>query len=296
MVIFNPETLISTKKIELQERVSQLKQSGKAVSVVALMYQEDRGSQLYTAIKRAVAEELGILYTVEEFSLAGGVEKVMDAVRRLNADPMVTGIIIQKPTRKMWASANYLDGKEQDIKKAYDTWWHLQTSLIDPKKDVDGLNPSIIGVIENGQLSSSKRVLPATVRAVLSILESSNADLNDKKIAILGKSDLLGIPLYYYFLSKNYLVKNLGRSELEVLKNKNLGLKEFDIVISATGVKNLITSDLLKIGSIVIDVGEPKGDVDFDSVKSVASFLTPVPGGVGPMTVICLMENACDII
>lgn len=296
MVIFNPEVLISTKKTELLHRVSQFRKMGKRVSVVALMYQEDRGSQLYTAIKKTLAEELGILYSVEEFNLAGGVEKVMGAVRRLNADPAVTGIIIQKPTRKLWASANYLDGKENDIKKAYDTWWHLQTSLIDSKKDVDGLNPSIIESIQSGHFSISKRVLPATVRAVLSILESGNVDLNDKRIAILGKSDLLGIPLYYYFLSKNYLVKNLGRSDLESLKRQNLGLKEFDVVISATGVKNLITGDLLKTGSVVIDVGEPKGDVDFDSVKNVASFLTPVPGGVGPMTVICLMENACDII
>ncbi len=296
MVIFDPQSYIQKTKARLLEQISLLRQKGFVPKIAALMYSEDKGSQLYTNIKREMAAELGIEYQVFEFSLSGGIDLVLNKLRELNVDPQVTGIIVQKPTRKIWVEANSIEGKEKDIKKTYDTWWHLQTNLIAADKDVDGLNPSIVEVISNDQLSEQKRVMPATARAVLEIFSEANIDLNNKKIVILGKSDLLGIPLFNYFLSKKYTVENFGRKELEERVEKGISLTDFDVVISATGVKNLITAELVKDDVVVIDVGEPKGDVDFESVKSKASFITPVPGGVGPMTVISLMANLYDLI
>lgn len=296
MVIFDPQSYIQKTKTKLLAKVDLWRQKGITPKIAALMYVEDKGSQLYTSIKKDTATQLGIDYEVFEFSLSGGIEPVLEKLKQLNSDSSITGIIVQKPTRKVWVEANFIDGKEKDIKKAYDTWWRLQTNLIAPKKDVDGLNPSVIEAITTDKLEEQNRVMPATARAVLEIFNEANIDLKNKKIVILGKSDLLGLPLFNYFLSKKYQVENFGRKELETRKERDLGLLDFDVVISATGVKNLITADLVKEGVIVIDVGEPKGDVDFESVKNKASFITPVPGGVGPMTVISLMANLCDLL
>lgn len=296
MVIFDPQSYIQKTKAKLMASVSLLRQKGIVPKVAAIMYVEDKGSQLYTGIKKDMAAQLGIEYEVFEFSLTGGIEPVLNKLRQLNEDSSITGIIVQKPTRKIWVSANFIEGEEKEIKKTYDTWWRLQTNLIAPRKDVDGLNPSVIEAILNDRLVEQNRVMPATARAVLEIFNEAEISLNDKKIVILGKSDLLGLPLFNYFLSKKYQVENLGRKELAARVEKGIGLTDFDVVISATGVKNLITAELVKDGVIVVDVGEPKGDVDFESVKNKASFITPVPGGVGPMTVISLMANLCDLI
>jgi methylenetetrahydrofolate dehydrogenase (NADP+)/methenyltetrahydrofolate cyclohydrolase len=271
-------------------------EQGLKPKIAAILYEGDAGSQLYTDIKQRVAGEIGIEYERHNYALTDGVEPVIKLIDKLNKDKSVTGIIIQKPTRKSWAEANHLEGRAKDIKKVYDLWWRLQTKKILESKDVDGLNPSIIEVIRGDKLEKNNRVLPATARAVLEILETINIDLDDKKIVILGKSDLLGIPLYEYFLSKKIAVENMGRNDLSerVLSGQNL--LDFDVVISATGVKNLVTAEMVKNGVVAIDVGEPRGDIDFESVKNKASFITPVPGGVGPMTVVCLMENCLDLL
>lgn len=296
MVIFNSAPLIEKIKTKLTERVIRLRANNMSPKIAAVMYREDRGSQLYTSIKKDLAESLGIGYEVFEFSLRAGVEPVLAKLKELNNDPEVTGIILQKPMRKTWSEANYLEGEDREIKKAYDLWWRLQTATLDPKKDVDGLHPSIIEVIANDQLLAQQRVLPATAKAVLTILAESKINLYDKKIAIIGKSDLLGLPLYTYFLSKKYQVEMLGSQDLKARVEQGLALLDFDVVISATGVAGLITGSMLKPGVVVVDVGEPHGDIDFASVSEVAAFLTPVPGGVGPMTVVSLMENSLELV
>ncbi|NCN03614.1 MAG: bifunctional 5,10-methylenetetrahydrofolate dehydrogenase/5,10-methenyltetrahydrofolate cyclohydrolase [Candidatus Pacebacteria bacterium] len=296
MDIFDGNKLASEKKQALIKRASVLMEQGLKPKIAAIVYEGDAGSQLYTDIKQRVAGEIGIEYVRHSYALTDGVDPVIKLIDKLNKDKSVTGIIIQKPIRKSWAEANHLEGKAKDIKKVYDLWWRLQTKKILESKDVDGLNPSIIEVIREDKLEKNNRVLPATARAVLEILETVNIDLNDKKIVILGKSDLLGIPLYEYFLSKKITVENMGRNDLSerVLGGQNL--LDFDVVISATGVKNLVTAEMVKNGVVVIDVGEPRGDIDFESVKNKATFITPVPGGVGPMTVLCLMENCLDLL
>lgn len=296
MIIFDGNKLASEKKEVLKLRASALLEKGIKPTIAAILYDGDAGSQLYTDIKKTVASEIGIGYQTNSFSLSGGVEPVIDLINKLNKEDSVTGIILQKPTRKSWAFANGIEGKAKDIKKAYNLWWRLQTTNISEHKDVDGLNPSIIEVIKEDKLEEKKRVLPATARAVLEILKSADINLEDKNIVILGKSDLLGIPLYKYFLSKEYVVKNLGRNELEERVKLGKNLFDIDVIISATGVKNLINGEMIKEGAVIVDVGEPRGDVDFESVKNKASFITPVPGGVGPMTVVSLMENCLDLV
>jgi methylenetetrahydrofolate dehydrogenase (NADP+) / methenyltetrahydrofolate cyclohydrolase len=296
MVIFDGNKLASEKREALKLRASALLDKGIKPTIAAILYDGDAGSQLYTDIKKTVASEIGIGYQTNNFSLSGGVEPVISLIKKLNEDPSVTGIILQKPTRKSWAFANGIEGKAKDIRKSYNLWWRLQTTNINENKDVDGLNPSIIEVIKEDKLEEKKRVLPATARAVLEILKSGSVNLKDKNIVILGKSDLLGIPLYQYFLSKKYSVKNIGRKELAERVESSKKLLDMDVVISATGVKNLITGEMVKTGSVIVDVGEPRGDVDFESVKNKASFVTPVPGGVGPMTVVSLMENCLDLV
>jgi len=296
MIIFDGNKLAQEKKETLKQRASLLLEKGIKPKIAAILFDGDAGSKLYTDIKKTVANEIGIGYQTNSFSLSGGVEPVIALIKQLNEDSTVTGIILQKPTRKSWSLANGLEGKVKDIRNAYNLWWRLQTSKISENKDVDGLNPSIIEVIKQSKLEDKKRVLPATARAVLEILKSANISLEDKNIVILGKSDLLGIPLHEYFLSKKYNVRNIGRNELDERIKNAQKLLDMDIVISATGVKKLVTGELIKEGAVVIDVGEPGGDVDFESLKGKVSFVTPVPGGVGPMTVISLMENSLDLV
>jgi methylenetetrahydrofolate dehydrogenase (NADP+)/methenyltetrahydrofolate cyclohydrolase len=296
MIIFDGNKLAAQKKVVLKQRASALLEKGIKLKISAILFDGDAGSQLYTDIKKNVASEIGIGYQTNNFSLSSGVEPVISLIKKLNEDPDITGIIIQKPTRKSWAFANGLEGKAKDIRKAYNLWWRLQTANISENKDVDGLNPSIIEVIKEDKLEEKKRVLPATARAVLEILKSGDIDPKDKSIVILGKSDLLGIPLHEYFLSKKYNVINIGRKQLEERVNNDKKLLDMDVIISATGVKGLITGGMIKEGCVIVDVGEPRGDVDFESVENKASFVTPVPGGVGPMTVVSLMENCLDLL
>ena len=149
-----------------------------------------------------------------------------------------------------------------------------------------------MAAIKDGSWEQEHKVLPATCRAVLYILEQAPVPRSQAKVAIIGKSDLLGVPLFYVLQHQGYSVELLGKKELEARVVSGQGLQDAQVIVSATGVQHLIKGELIPKGAILIDVGEPKPDVDFQSVKDKASFLTPVPGGVGPLTVACLLENA----
>jgi 5,10-methylene-tetrahydrofolate dehydrogenase/methenyl tetrahydrofolate cyclohydrolase len=168
---------------------------------------------------------------------------------------------------------------------------------------VDGLTPTTLQKIQANVWVAAKVVLPATCRAVLillkhytRILDLPESEKSLLKVAILGKSELLGIPLAAELSNQRYQVNLLGRSDINNLIEQKIFLKEFDLVITATGQSKLIKGDWLKPDAIVVDVGEPHGDVDFDSASPVASLVSPVPGGVGPLTVSCLMENSLDLL
>lgn len=308
MVIFDGNTKAAAKEELLKLEVATLLVEPQ---IGAVLFTEDPGSRLYTRLKKEAAERVGIEYHLFEFSILDPAQNILAKIAELNSDPSITGIIIQKPMRSVWQSAVKEQGSDAVLK--YDEWWSSLVSTIDENKDVDGLHPSTLAAIADGTWHEKKRVLPATCQAVVDILidfcveiinkkpedvnpESSLKCLENKKIIILGKSDLLGKPLYYYLHKLNFDVEMIGSKELEERTALGVSLTDADVIVSATGRQHLITGEMVKDGVAVIDVGEPKADVEFASVSKKASFITPVPGGVGPMTVVCLMENGVRLL
>ena len=313
MIIFDGIKKAAEIEAKLKQQVAQLETKPQ---VAAVLFAEDPGSRLYTRLKQEAAKRVGIGYQIFQFSILTPVEDVISKITELNQDQAITGIIIQKPTKQIYLSSLEAgQGGERHI--TYSDWWSTLVSSIAETKDVDGLHPSTLAAIADGSWQEQGRVLPATCQAVVDILqdfcavtEVSNGEnnsidtkqfrglecLKNKKIIILGKSDLLGKPLFYYlhFLGNN--VEMIGSKELAERVEKGVALIDADVVISATGRKHLITGNLLKNGVALIDVGEPKPDVEFQTIKDKAAFITPVPGGVGPMTVVCLLQNAVSLV
>jgi len=289
MIIFDGYQFAAEREARVASNVGVLKTQGVKIAIVAVLFAEDKGSQLYTGLKKQAAERVGIEYRISMFSLVDPVERVIAEVHRLNSDSEVTGIIIQKPWRKTWALANV-----NEDSAAYQVWWSSLVAEVDPLKDVDGLHPDTLAAIQDGSWQVQHKVMPATAKAVLSILESTQ-NLKTGKYLIIGKSEILGTPLAYELLNRGFMVELMGKKELDARLADQRFLKDGDVVVSATGQKNLIRGEMLKQGAVVIDVGEPRPDVEKSTLEGVASFLTPVPGGVGPVTVVSLLENAVQL-
>lgn len=316
MYLFDGKSQADKQEVELKAQVMQLAAVGKKITLAAVLFAEDAGSVLYTRLKKEAAERVGIEYRISTFSLKVGVEQVMAHIHELNQDPTVTGIIIQKPWRKAWQAATLADGEPKDVRQAFNAWWVLLTSQIELSKDVDGLHPKTLAVIQQGgDWQGRGLVMPATAQAVMAILQSAAHKLDEvplpdkqessqpfwqwlqaKRVAILGKSDILGQPLFYELQNHQVAVELLGSNELKRKVEQGKALRDFDIVISATGQHHLVTGELLGTEVILIDVGEPQPDIDAQSVAEHARFLTPVPGGVGPLTVVSLLRNAVALV
>ena len=259
--IFDGRKFARKKELELAEKVKRLDKAPKLVSIVV---GEDRASHLYVNLKGEAAKRVGIQFKKIEFKVKSEklkVEEIINIINKLNGDDLVTGIMVQMPL-------------PQDIRdKTFDI-----VSAIAPEKDVDGL-------------MGKSRFLPATVKAVLKILELSvnSYQLSEKRIVIVGRSRIVGRPL------AEELARRGAKVTVAHSQTPDLGAvtRTAEILVSAAGKPGLITKDMVKPGAVVIDVGEPKGDVD-EGVRQVASFLTSVPGGVGPVTVACLLENVVE--
>lgn len=326
-MIFNGEQLAKQKALKLKTKVAAYREQGIYPKIAAIFFHEDAASALYTSLKKATAENLGIAYQAKAFSFTTPVVEIQKYLESLNTDPSITGIIIQKPWTKKWLEAV----PNGDFK----IWWSSLVSNIatkkshDVNKDVDGLSPDTLSSIKRGTWMQEQMVLPATARAVLSILKDYRANVDPdfsyltEKVLIIGQSDLLGRPLFWHMQnlmqkgatvpqnfgeacqlsvleaqasSKKCEVKLVGKQGLKELIEQKKSLSDFRVIISATGQKNLINGDLIASHSILIDVGEPQGDIDLSSCLNKADFITPVPNGVGPMTVISLMANALDLL
>ncbi len=294
MKLFDGVAFAAQRELELAPKVQLLRDQGRYIRIVAILFAEDAGSRLYTQLKRDAAERVGIEYQVLEFSLRDPVEGVQRAIKAVGDDPNVTGIIIQKPWRKTWRESVFAAAAvdEKEVAAGYQQWWQALTSEIHPDKDVDGLHPHTLAAVEADTWEDHGKVLPATCRAVLQILETEELLQPSQLIAIIGASDLMGKPLAAVLHHRDFPVELMGTKGLAERKQQGRNLFDADVVVSATGVAGVITGDLLKDGAAVVDVGEPRPDVDRASVAEKARFLTPVPGGVGPMTVISLLENA----
>ncbi len=291
-LIFDGKTFASAKELELKNEVDRLHALGRTIRVTSLTFREDAGSVLYTKLKAAAAHRIGILYEPVDCSLQDDPGELIQTIRELSFNASVTGVMIQKPAKSVW--------EEFGDKRAtvnFEKWWESLTTAIDPQKDVDCLTRSNLDRIYATRQHNASLILPATVKAVLMILQQAKHDLDatdevwqEKSICVVGKSDIVGRPLTHLLRVLGHTVVNVGKAEFETTK-----LSDFPIIISAAGQPELITGAHIQRGAVVIDVGAPTGDVKRFEVEPMAGFLTPVPGGVGPVTVISLMGNILDI-
>ena len=254
-------------KIECEE----LKQKNIKSKLAVIMVGDDPASKVYVRNKSRACEDVGIEY--EEYLLDSKItqKELIELIEKLNNDKTVNGILLQSPIPK-----------SLDINEAF--------RIILPEKDVDGFNPINVGKLCLNQ----ETFVSCTPYGIMKMFEEYDIDLTGKNVTILGRSNIVGKPLIQCCLNKNATV-TVCHSKTKDLKEHT---KNADIVISAIGKAKFVTADMIKDGAVVIDVGINRdesgkivGDVDFEKVSSKASYITPVPGGVGPMTIAMLMNN-----
>lgn len=260
---------------EVRQRVSketeELKSKGVTPGLAVIIVGDDPASQVYVKNKEKACEEVG--FYSEKFSLPADTtqEELNNLVKELNNNPKINGILCQLPLPK------HLDDKEV-------------INLIDPIKDVDAFHPVNVGEIMIGDYS----FLPCTPAGVMELIHHTGVEISGKKAVVIGRSNIVGKPMAMLLLHENATV--------EITHSKTVNLKEItktaDILVAAIGKAKFVTADMVKDGAVVIDVGMNRdengklcGDVDFENVKDKCSFITPVPGGVGPMTISMLMQN-----
>lgn len=262
--------MISSKlKEEYRARIEKLERKP---NLVMIRIGDDAAAALYTKMKGKVCQELGIPFTEYQLSASITQEELLAQVEELNNSEDVTAILIESPI------PNHLN-----ILEAFDK--------IDPKKDVDGLNSLNLGELAAGH----PKYVPATPLGIMKLLEEYRIEIEGKRCVVVGRSNLVGRPMALSLLNAN------GTVTVCHSRTKNLAdiTKEADILVVAIGKPKYITAEMVKEGAVVVDVGinrvpgEKKvvGDVDFENVKEKCEYITPVPGGVGPMTIISLIEN-----
>jgi len=293
MQVFNGDQFSKEALEELKKQVVSFVECGVNPSIVSLVFIDDPASKLYTRLKVKAAKQVGINFRVFEFNLNDDFGKIKTAIEWANLDKLATGVMIQKPSKHVWevcrAKTRSKGGTDN-----FANWWQNLVALIDPAKDVDGLSVATKQAITDNIWQQQGLVLPATVGAVLKILAQAQFQ-PQAKILIIGRSDIFGYPLYQVLKHRGLAVELIGRVGLAAKLQSSKLLSEYDVVISATGQPQLINGAWLKNGVVAIDVGEPRGDFDFPSVSQKARLITPVPGGVGPVTVFTLLENCLSL-
>ncbi len=269
--------LIDGKKIaeklrnELKEKVAKLKEKpGLAVVLVG----DNPASKIYVSMKEKKCKELG--FYSKKIILPENTEeiKLLTLIDELNQDKKIHGMLVQLPLPKQINEQLIIDA-------------------ILPHKDADGFNPINMG----NMLTGNNFIIPATPKGIMKLIESTGVNLEGKHAVVVGRSNIVGKPISILLQQKNCTV-TMCHSRTKPLEEYT---KQADILVAAIGKPRMITKDMVKKGAIVIDVGTNRlengklcGDVDFDEVKKVASYITPVPGGVGPMTIACLLENTLE--
>ena len=258
-------------KEEMKGRIAQMKEEGIVPKLVVVLVGNDSASQVYVRNKHKSCGEVGIESEVITMPEETTQQELLEVVERLNQDNSVDGILVQLPLPKQ------ID--EKTVLRA-----------IRPDKDVDGFHPVNIGLLSIGD----ECFAPATPSGIVVMLKEYGIEIAGKHCVIVGRSNIVGKPMAALMLKENATVTVCHS------KTNNLAeiTRQADILIVATGRRNTVTADMVKEGVVVIDVGMNRnelgklcGDVDFENVKEKASFITPVPGGVGPMTIAMLMNN-----
>ena len=270
--IIDGKTLAATLRASQKKTIESLAARGARPGLAAILTGNDPASRIYVRNKARACEETGVRSEIHEFPEGASEGALLECIARLNADKAVHGILVQLPLPR-----------------------HLNENLIlaavSPAKDVDGFHAVNLGALVQGRPG----FVPGTPAGVMRLLEHAGIALAGKQAVIVGRSTIVGKPLALLLLQKDATVT--------ICHSKTVGLaavtKQADILVAAVGRANLITADMVKPGACVIDVGINRlpdgklaGDVDFSAVKEIAGSITPVPGGVGPMTVAMMIVNA----
>lgn len=270
--IIDGKALAAKKQAALQEKVERLKaESGLVPGLVVILVGDDPASQVYVRNKERFAKKVGFLSETVRLSESISEEELIQVIKKYNKDERFHGILVQLPLPK------HINDKRVIL-------------AIDPKKDVDGFHP-----MNTGHLWSGRPVMvPCTPAGIMELLREYEVALEGKTAVIIGRSNIVGKPMAQLLLEKNATV-TLAHSRTRDLAKVT---KQADILIVAIGQGHFVTADFVKEGAVVIDVGMNRdvdgrliGDVDFEGVEPIASLITPVPGGVGPMTITMLMEQ-----
>ena len=263
-IIIDGKELSKKLKEQMKDRVAQMRQQGIVPKLVVVLVGNNSASEVYVRNKHKACGEVGIESEVIKMPEETTQQELLDVVRGLNEDRTVDGILVQLPL------------PSQINEKVV-----LRSIL--PEKDVDGFHPVNVGLLSIGDDCYA----PATPSGIIAMFKEYGIEIAGKHCVIIGRSNIVGKPMAALLLRHNSKTQNLG--ELT---------RQADIVIVATGHRHTLTADMVKEGAVVIDVGMNRnelgklcGDVDFEEVKEKASFITPVPGGVGPMTITELLEN-----
>lgn len=272
MVLLDGKTLSAKIKEEVKIEVTQIvKDKNITPGLAVILVGNDAASATYVASKAKACKDAGIYSVVHEMPESITQEELLDTINMMNNNPKLDGILVQLP-----------------LPKHIDTTTVLEA--INPLKDVDGFHPYNVGRM----VSNLDSFLPATPFGVMRMFEEHNIELSGKDVVVIGSSDIVGKPMASLLINKKATV-TVCNSRTKDLKSHTL---RADIVIIAVGVPYLLKEDMVKDGAIVIDVGINRldtgklvGDADFEGLKNKCSFLTPVPGGVGPMTIAMLLKN-----
>ena len=274
MIIIDGKKIAAELREELKKEVSELKsQHNKVPGLTVILIGDVAPSQIYVRMKEKAANEVGLKSEIIRYPGEVEEKKVLDKIHELNKDESVSGILVQLPLPK------HID--KQKVIEA-----------ILPSKDVDGFHPMNVGNLSSGYKSS----IPCTPLGCYLLIKKIEPNLTGKKAVVVGRSNLNGKPMTQLLLKENCTV-TITHSKTKDLKGECL---KGDIIVAAVGIPELIKGDWVKKDAIVIDVGINKtekgivGDVAFDEVSKVAKALTPVPGGVGPMTIACLLKNTIE--
>ncbi len=258
-------------RAQMKAQVSQMEEDGVTPGLAVVLVGEDPASHTYVRNKKRACEETGIYSEVHTLPASFGQAALLDLIAQLNARPDIDGILVQSP-----------------LPEGYDE--QAVVNAIAPDKDVDAFHPENVGKLSLGEAA----FLPCTPAGILALLRHEGISVAGKRCVVVGRSNIVGKPMAMLLLQAD------GTVTVCHSKTQNLPAvtREADILIAAIGKPKFFTADMVKPGAVVIDVGMDRdeagklcGDVDFASVEPVASYITPVPGGVGPMTIAMLLQN-----
>jgi methylenetetrahydrofolate dehydrogenase (NADP+)/methenyltetrahydrofolate cyclohydrolase len=278
--LLDGKALSQAIRAELADRVREFSESsGKIPCLAAVLVGDDAASQVYVRNKRRACERAGLTSALHRMPASTSERELLELIGKLNADVLVHGILVQLPLPPTIDTTRILDA-------------------VDPLKDVDAFHPENVGLMAQGR----PRFLPCTPHGIQQMLHRSGIEISGRHVVVLGRSDIVGKPLAQMLMQRNStLGPTAANATVTICHSRTVGLadvtRQADILVAAIGVPQFVTADMVRPGAVVIDVGINRtddglvGDVDFEAVSAVASHITPVPGGVGPMTIAMLLNN-----